>query len=38
METWIQQDKLQASEELGDLLKKFDMNLAIVIYKKCNAN
>lgn len=30
-------NKLEASEELGDLLKRFDANLAMAIYKKCNS-
>ncbi|CAK75677.1 unnamed protein product (macronuclear) [Paramecium tetraurelia] len=33
VEQWIAQNKLEPSDELGDLLKKYDVNLAIQIYK-----
>lgn len=36
IENWLNQDKLECSEELGDLVKPFDINLAIVIYKRGN--
>jgi clathrin heavy chain len=38
VETWVQQDKLFYSEELGDLVKSKDANLAIIVYKKSNAH
>ena len=38
VETWLQQDKLFNSEELGDLVKTKDVNLATSVYKKCNAH
>jgi len=35
---WIQEDKLEFSEELGDLLVSIDMNLALPVYIKANAH
>lgn len=37
IENWLSQDKLECSEELGDLVKPYDIQLAIIIYKKASA-
>lgn len=37
IENWLTQDKLECSEELGDLVKPYDIQLAIIIYKKANS-
>lgn len=37
IENWLTQDKLECSEELGDLVKPYDIQLSIVIYKKANS-
>jgi len=36
IENWFRDDKLECSEELGDLLKPYDINLATSIYEKAN--
>ena len=33
IENWLNENKLECSEELGDFIKAFDMNLSIRIYK-----
>eukprot|EP01088_Endostelium_zonatum_P000323 TRINITY_DN10605_c0_g1_i1.p1 TRINITY_DN10605_c0_g1~~TRINITY_DN10605_c0_g1_i1.p1 ORF type:complete len:1777 (+),score=482.95 TRINITY_DN10605_c0_g1_i1:241-5571(+) len=37
LETWLNEDKIEASEELGDLVAPFDANLAGKIYWLCGA-
>ena len=37
LEKWLSEDKLESSEELGDLLMTVDVNLALNIYLKGNA-
>ena len=37
LEKWFAEDKLEASEELGDLLMPVDLNLALSCYLKVNA-
>lgn len=32
VQTWLDQDKLTASEELGDFLRQYDRNLALAVY------
>ncbi|KAF2749326.1 clathrin heavy chain [Sporormia fimetaria CBS 119925] len=36
IEKWHKEGKLTASEELGDLVKPYDLNLALAIYKEGN--
>ncbi|QKX62693.1 uncharacterized protein TRUGW13939_09854 [Talaromyces rugulosus] len=36
LEKWMRENKLEASEELGDLVRPHDMNLALEIYLKAN--
>ncbi|KAH8693658.1 clathrin heavy chain [Talaromyces proteolyticus] len=36
LEKWMSEDKLEASEDLGDLVRPHDMNLALQIYLKAN--
>jgi clathrin heavy chain len=37
LEKWIAEDKLDFSEELGDLLATVDINLALTVYLRANA-
>lgn len=37
LEKWFGEDKLEPSEELGDLLMPVDINLALNCYLRCNA-
>lgn len=37
LEKWLKEDKLECSEELGDIVRLHDMNLALSIYLKSNA-
>ncbi|RYG62407.1 hypothetical protein EON64_17910, partial [archaeon] len=37
LEKWINEDKLEFSEELGDLVMTSDVNMALTIYLRCNA-
>ena len=36
LEKWLQEDKLEVSEELGDIVASADINLALPIYVKAN--
>lgn len=36
LEKWLAEDKLECSEELGDLVRGYDLNLALSIYLKAN--
>jgi clathrin heavy chain len=38
LEKWIKEDKLTFSEELADLIKPLDANLALVMYSKAEAH
>lgn len=38
LEGWLGEDKLECSEELGDLVKPFDVKLALGIYVKANSH
>lgn len=38
IEKWLKEDKLECSQELGDLTKTIDSNLALSIYLRCNAS
>lgn len=38
VEDWIKNNKLEASEELGDLIRKYDAGLSTDIYRKCNSH
>ncbi|CCH62980.1 hypothetical protein TBLA_0I03250 [Henningerozyma blattae CBS 6284] len=33
---WFQEDKLECSEELGDIIKQYDLNMALQCYLKSN--
>lgn len=37
LEKWLGEDKLECSEELGDLIRPTDVNIALPIYLKANA-
>lgn len=37
-EKWLKEDKLECSEELGDIVKPFDTTLALACYLRCNAH
>lgn len=36
LEKWIAEDKLEMSEELGDLLMPADVNMALTVYQRAN--
>ncbi|KAI9810581.1 MAG: hypothetical protein M1826_003503 [Phylliscum demangeonii] len=36
MEKWLKEDKLECSEELGDIVRVHDLNLALAVYLKAN--
>ena len=36
MEKWLKEEKLECSEELGDLVKPIDSTLALSIYLRAN--
>ncbi|XP_048742391.2 clathrin heavy chain 1 isoform X2 [Ostrea edulis] len=36
LEKWLKEDKLECSEELGDLVKTVDQNLALSVYLRAN--
>lgn len=36
LEKWLKEDKLECSEELGDLVKSVDQNLALSVYLRAN--
>ncbi|ORZ32352.1 clathrin D6 coat with Auxilin J-domain [Catenaria anguillulae PL171] len=36
LEKWLKEDKLACSEELGDIVKQFDVQLALSIYLRAN--
>ncbi|KAI8818504.1 uncharacterized protein EV422DRAFT_537294 [Fimicolochytrium jonesii] len=37
LEKWLKEDKLECSEELGDIVKQFDSTLALSVYLRANA-
>lgn len=37
-EKWLKEDKLECSEELGDIVKPFDVTLALACYLRSNAH
>lgn len=37
VEKWLNEDKLECTEELGDIVKSLDLNLAVRIYRKAKA-
>jgi clathrin heavy chain len=37
LEKWLSENKLECSEELGDIVRTHDLNLALVIYTRANA-
>lgn len=37
IEKWLNEDKLECTEELGDIVKSLDLNLAVRIYRKAKA-
>jgi clathrin heavy chain len=36
LEKWLKEDKLECSEELGDIVRGHDMNLALSVYLRAN--
>ncbi|TPX47357.1 hypothetical protein SeMB42_g00049 [Synchytrium endobioticum] len=36
LEKWLKEDKLDCSEELGDIVKQFDLSLALSVYLRAN--
>ena len=36
LEKWLKEDKLECSEELGDLVKQADLNLGLSVYLRGN--
>jgi clathrin heavy chain len=36
LEKWMRENKLEASEELGDIVRPYDMNMALAIYLQAN--
>lgn len=36
LEKWLKEDKLECSEELGDLVKQADINLGLSVYLRGN--
>ena len=36
LEKWLKEDKLECSEELGDLVKQGDSTLALSVYLRAN--
>ncbi|RKO86009.1 armadillo-type protein, partial [Blyttiomyces helicus] len=36
LEKWLKEDKLECSEELGDIVKQFDLTLALSVYLRAN--
>lgn len=36
LEKWLKEDKLECSEELGDLVKTADISLALSVYLRAN--
>lgn len=36
LEKWLKEDKLECSEELGDLIRPHDLNLALTVYLRAN--
>ncbi|CAN0457854.1 unnamed protein product, partial [Hapterophycus canaliculatus] len=37
LEKWLTEDKLECSEELGDLISQVDSNMALSVYLRANA-
>ena len=37
LEKWLKEDKLECSEELGDVVKQYDLTLALSVYLRGNA-
>lgn len=38
VQNWIDQDKIEVNEALGDLLDKVDKKMALLVYEICNSN
>eukprot|EP00923_Selenidium_pygospionis_P028308 GHVN01050942.1.p1 GENE.GHVN01050942.1~~GHVN01050942.1.p1 ORF type:complete len:1744 (+),score=313.50 GHVN01050942.1:122-5353(+) len=38
VEKWLTEDKLTCSEELGDVIRQIDQNLALTVYQKAHAS
>ena len=36
MEKWLKEDKLECSEELGDMVKTVDLTLALSVYLRAS--
>ena len=36
LEKWLKEDKIECSEELGDIVRQHDMNLALSVYLRAN--
>jgi clathrin heavy chain len=36
LEKWLKEDKLECSEELGDIVKQHDLTLALSVYLRAN--
>lgn len=36
LEKWLKEEKLECSEELGDLVKQVDLTLALSVYLRAN--
>ncbi|KAJ3329008.1 hypothetical protein HDU76_008837 [Blyttiomyces sp. JEL0837] len=36
LEKWLKEDKLECSEELGDIVKQYDLTLALSVYLRAN--
>lgn len=36
LEKWLKEDKLECTEELGDIVKQFDTTLALAVYMRAN--
>jgi clathrin heavy chain len=37
LENWLKEDKLECSEQLGDIIKPFDQSMALMVYLQSNA-
>ncbi|KCV69120.1 clathrin heavy chain [Fonticula alba] len=38
LEKWLKEDKLECTEELGDVVRQHDLNLALSVYLRANAS
>jgi len=36
LEKWLKEEKLECSEELGDIIRPHDLNLALSVYLRAN--